>query len=690
MKSIKYFVLMLFFAIACEPGVQHNNVNNTNNTNNANCVDSDNDTICDNHEGRAENLDSDNDGIPNYLDPDSDNDGIPDSVEAGDDNPETPPVDSNMDGVPDYIDLDSDGNGIPDEDEGTGDLDGDGIPNYQDFDNDGDYISDTDEIGADPYNPDNSDDDMIPDYMDIDSDNDGIGDRFERTGDADEDGVPNYKDLDSDGDGILDMYEGGTNGDPTIEPVDSDEDSHYDFLDADSDNDGLPDGQEDVNHNGIVDGTESDPKNPDSDNDGVNDLIEVAAGTNPQDPNDNPRANGDFVFVVPFEEDPTPTEDILNFSTAFKKLDLMFVEDVSGSMSSEIASVSAGLTTMLQNVVCAPGEDPSITNCIPDVESGVIVFGGPSSPSNVWQMLKAVDNNNLISDAGPDNTSTQSIIPSDDWSGGSEDPISAMRAAVQDTCATDASRIGRGCFRPDALKLIILITDEDDDEDAMYPNFQAAWDDLVAAQTRILLDFGNGGTTDQNDIYTLLSNAQSGGQALVPTLDVTNIQSIPACAALGSNPFYNNRAILQGSDANAGPALTCAVQAIAAYIPQDVHTNILNSPSNVSYEGTPVDAPAEFIDHIEVFMAGDATCPAGYNTADGNGDTFHDRFIAILPGNPVCWKIFVKQNITVEGAPEPQMFTATVEVYGEGGAILDTRDVYFLVPPVIEGPGVVE
>jgi hypothetical protein len=32
------------------------------------------------------------------------------------------------------------------------------------------------------------------------------------------------------------------------------------------------------------------------------------------------------------------------------------------------------------------------------------------------------------------------------------------------------------------------------------------------------------------------------------------------------------------------------------------------------------------------------------------------------------------------------MFTATVEVHGEGGALLDERDVYFLVPPVIEGP----
>ncbi|MBN2723233.1 MAG: hypothetical protein JXR95_04085 [Deltaproteobacteria bacterium] len=690
MKSLRYFLVFIFLAISCSPGVQHSSNNGTNNTNNPDCVDSDDDTICDTDEGKDEGRDSDNDGIPDYLDPDSDDDGIPDSVEAGDADKSTPPVDSNFDGVPDFIDEDSDGNGIPDKDEGTADIDADGQPNYVDPDNDGDYIRDIDEIGVDPYNPKNSDDDMIPDYNDIDSDNDGIGDLFESNSDADEDGIPNFRDLDSDADGILDANEGGTGGDPTVEPKDSDDDDHYDFLDADSDNDGLPDNQEDVNHNGIVDGTESDPTKPDSDGDGVNDLIEVAAGTNPQDDTDNPRANGDFVFLVPFEEDPDPTEDVLNFSTAFQKLDLMFVEDVSGSMSSEIGSVYDGLSNMLENISCAPGDDPSTTHCIPDVESGVIVFGGPSSPSNVYQLLKAVDDNNLLADAGDDNLSTQHIIPDDDWSGGSEDPITAMRAAVQGSCGYDSSRVGQGCFRQGALRLILLITDEDDDEDAMYPSFQSAWDDLVAANVRILLDFGaSTSSSDQNDIYSLLSGAQSGGTYLVPTLDLSSID-IPACNNLGSNPFYNNRAILQGSDSNAGDALTCAVQAIGAYIPQDVEATILNSPSNVDYNGNPVDAPTEFIDHIEAFMAGDATCPSGYQTTDVNGDTYPDKYLGVLPGNPVCWKIFVKQNVTVEGAPEPQMFTATVEVYGEAGALLDTRDVYFLVPPVIEGPGVIE
>ena len=60
---------------------------------------------------------------------DSDGDGILDEIE-GDGS-----VDTDGDGIPDYLDLDSDNDGIPDSEEGTGDDDGDGIPNYIDNDN---------------------------------------------------------------------------------------------------------------------------------------------------------------------------------------------------------------------------------------------------------------------------------------------------------------------------------------------------------------------------------------------------------------------------------------------------------------------------------------------------------------------------------------------------------------------------
>ncbi len=185
--------------------------------------------------------DTDGDGIPDYLDIDSDDDGIPDNIEAqttigyippsGNDgnnnglddayedsgNLGLIPVDTDGDGIPDYVDDDSDDDGVPDSTEAH-DFDQDGFPDVtftgSDKDNDGlddGYEGDTqidddinDEID-DPANdlPD-TDTDGTPDYRDIDDDDDGIETRDEdldldgdfTNDDSDNDGTPNYLDPD--------------------------------------------------------------------------------------------------------------------------------------------------------------------------------------------------------------------------------------------------------------------------------------------------------------------------------------------------------------------------------------------------------------------------------------------------------------------------------------------------------------
>ena len=104
-------------------------------------LDSDNDGILDSVEiaGGITAVDTDGDGIPNHLDLDSDNDGIPDNVEAqntvvyispSNDTPATYlanngvnsayvsnpliPVDTDGDGIPDFMDADSDNDGLSD------------------------------------------------------------------------------------------------------------------------------------------------------------------------------------------------------------------------------------------------------------------------------------------------------------------------------------------------------------------------------------------------------------------------------------------------------------------------------------------------------------------------------------------------------------------------------------------------
>lgn len=110
--------------------------------------------------------DSDTDLTHDYLDPDSDNDGIADIIES---QPNAPvatstvdlnkdglydvfgtgniPQDSDQDGIPDYLDLDSDNDGIKDELESDQDQDNDGIRNYRDLDRENDGCSDIIEAG---------------------------------------------------------------------------------------------------------------------------------------------------------------------------------------------------------------------------------------------------------------------------------------------------------------------------------------------------------------------------------------------------------------------------------------------------------------------------------------------------------------------------------------------------------------
>ncbi len=636
--------------------------------------DEDGDGIADVHEGRDAGTDTDGDGTPDYLDDDSDGDGLPDYREGGDDHSGTPPLDSDGDGTPDFQDLDSDGNGIPDgtASDGLDDLDGDGIGNFADLDDDGDGLLDDFEIGPSPAAPADTDGDGTPDFQDTDSDNDTILDSHERADDPDMDDIPAFQDLDSDGDCRGDAVEAG-DADLNTAPIDSDGDGDPDYKDLDSDGDGLSDLLEDTNCNGITDPGETDSTDSDTDGDGVSDLVEVGAGTDPNDMNDNPQANGDFVFLMPYMDTPDPTEDRLAFSTTFKSVDIYILEDVSGSMSAEINSVRSGLSSMITQISCGPGDDPAVDFCIPDLESGAGEFARSGAQ---WTHLKNIDSNH----AG-----TQSALPTT-ATGGGEQHLGAMNFAITGTCSSDPARVGTACFRPGSLQIIVLVSDEDFREDAFFGGAmeQTIYDNMAGLGTRVLGVTGDGG--EVGNLRTDFMNMTSGGTNLVPTL--TSIPNTPACNGLsaGAGAFHMSRAIVSGPDSEAGAALTCALQGITAFLPQDVNTDIVNDPTNMDLMGNPVDAVAAFVDYIEVFEDGSPECSAGNTINDTNGDGHPDQFVAILPGTPVCWKLFVKQNDTVEGSTEgPMLFTATVNVFGEGGALLDSRDVFFLVPPKIGG-----
>jgi hypothetical protein len=333
--------------------------------------DADGDTIIDLHEGFVDpngetvvdsagnelsSTDTDADGNPDFTDEDSDGDGLLDKDEAGDVDPLTLPWDTDGDGIKDFRDDDSDGNGILDADEPTDDMDGDGVLPSSDVDDDGDGIRDTIEMGSGETATD-SDADGVPDYLDTDSDNDGVGDVYEsgtsdfasEPRDADRDGVPDYLDLDSDGDGISDTDESGGGG-ADVEPRDTDGDGVFDFADADSDGDGLGDASE------LSRGL--DPYDSDTDSDGYSDGAEDEAGTDPLDAGSV--ITGLYVTVP----ERNRIEERFEFELNVQMGDVAFLLDTTCSMSSTLSGVSSEFSRIVSE----------LNTALPDAQYGVASF----------------------------------------------------------------------------------------------------------------------------------------------------------------------------------------------------------------------------------------------------------------------------------------------------------------------------
>ncbi len=136
-------------------------------------------------------LDSDNDGVPNYLDLDSDQDGISDLVESSSDFTTNQLVrtvdnDSNLDGLDDSYNASGANHPV--------DTDSDGIPNFLDLDSDNDGVFDVVEAGSDDADQDGKLDSVI------DTNNNGIADLGipllgEALPDVDKDNIPDLIDV---------------------------------------------------------------------------------------------------------------------------------------------------------------------------------------------------------------------------------------------------------------------------------------------------------------------------------------------------------------------------------------------------------------------------------------------------------------------------------------------------------------
>lgn len=294
------------------------------------------------------------------------------------------------------------------------DLDGDGIADSQDEDIDGDGLSNKEEeaINSDPFNKDtdgdgkldgvegkkDSDHDSFLDVLESsvkDKDNDGVVDEL----DSDDTDVNN----DSDRDGFSNIAEkkAGTNpldaaSHPTLKDTDKDGKPDKDEMGKDSDKDSKSDVVEsailDNDNDGVVDELDSDDADPknDSDGDGVSNIDEKSAGTNPLDKNEKPEV----------KEESSKSEE-RNVSSQSDGI----VNDINNTTPTAGTSEEANSTESVAPKVPSATEDSGVQNEINDllqlehikfeVDSSTITPEGIETIKKVYAILKKYPNKKM-------------------------------------------------------------------------------------------------------------------------------------------------------------------------------------------------------------------------------------------------------------------------------------------------------
>jgi hypothetical protein len=669
--------------------------------------DTDHDFISDEDEGRA---DPDRDGAPNDEDEDSDGDGISDLIEAGDRDCTTPPFDTDRDGIPDFLDLDSNGDQTDDADQRDTDLDGDGIADAHDSDIDGDGITNIDELGEGGSLVD-TDRDGTPDVRDLDSDDDRILDADEREYDRDRDGIPNFRDLDSDGDEISDAIEAGDADLATPPLACPDErdpisgelapDRLADFIDTDSDNDGLSDREE------TELGTQ--PCDPDSDDDGSSDLLEAAyervncpGGATGTDCRCASRADCQipaqhFYLVLPYRGEAVARD--LQFGTAIRIADVFFLTDTTGSMGGTLGNVKATVATPGTGLIAR------ILETIPDAWVGGAQhddfpfgsYGGgldqplilairmtpPDRASDVAAAFNAVA---LHGGGDPPEAQTEALYQTITGEGGSWTE-SGGRTYRMPRYAADclSGTWGAPCFREAALPIIVLFTDicshngppdEDRSTCSDYTNITPAparWADMIAAMNSRGAKF-----IGVNASSNTRCNSVGTPRDWAPCWFLRRTAEETSSVDFDGNPLVYDLPN-SASTHDFTETVVHAIETVATRVPLDVDTWVRDEPS---------DPPG--VDATRFIKRRQPACNLGDGAEEcwqANGIPHEQAvaaydmstFFGVVPGTRVTFRITF-QNDFYPGGPTAELFVAFIDVRGGGSSVLDTRQVFVVVP----------
>lgn len=400
----------------------------------------------------------------------------------------------------------------------------------------------------------------------------------------------------------------------------------------------------------------------------------------------------DFFFIVPFNEDPSPKSDVLEFSTNIKQVDVVFAMDTTGSMSGAINNLKSALSgTLLTQLQAA----------IPNVGLGIVdykdyPYGGYGGSGDFPVKVRQTVTTTL--------SAAQAAVGQYSASGGVDGPESQI-PAMQHILTGEALTWPTGSipahvpaapghwggvdFRPGSVPVVVNITDvnwhgENNSPYSFPAPTMASLKAAFLAKNAFFVDVTSGSQTQANELSDA-TNSHVPPAAFGGTCGAGQCcTGVNGAARPANGPGGSCRLNFLHSNGNGvSTGIVKAIEAISVGAAYDVKAIPSNDPANPKN----VDA-TKFIKALRAMDEGAPAsgCPA-HPAKDSDGDGIKDTFIAVKVGTPVCFEVIPATNTIVAPETVPQFFNAFVDVVGvQGNVQLDKRTVLFLVPP--KDPGV--
>ena len=374
----------------------------------------------------------------------------------------------------------------------------------------------------------------------------------------------------------------------------------------------------------------------------------------------------DTVVVVPYMQTPNPAGDILEAVPAVNKVDAYLLVDRANSMSDELDALETGIVNALRAATCFPIGTAFPPDCINDLWTGIGWIGYGGTAGEAYRHRR---------DPHPDPLRVEANLPSGEPNGCCDrTTLLALWSTatglgnlnvgcnigstygIRPTCTGSPAGddgVGYPCFRADALRSVILLTDEQPSTGHSCPSLSKATNDTASERIRIVTVYGSGAD----------AGAQMEFESMATTTSAIDIND-------GNAPL-----VFDGGGTGVNAAITDALVTMA----QGVRlTEITPTVTDDPVDG--VDATV-FIETLETAQLGTAACSDGQFERDTDFDGSADAYLAVPANTPLCWRVVPAMNDSVPATGVAQMFKVDVSIDDGSFVGLDSGEITFVVPP---------